>query len=313
MRNILIFILIIIFIIISCNNPSDSKEDEIPDEKELPFPVPEDLVEEVEGKIVLEEDGKIYTMKDDGSEKKLILNESGGHYSWSPDGNTIAFQYDVGTTGGLAIYLLDKDGTNLRPMYQWRRYPEFGDFPVWSKDSRELYYSWCESCGMGIHKHNILKYNFEQDTIFQLTNTPDCERVVDVSMDGQTLLINFNDTLYITDSSGIKYKELFVDSLGIACWSYDEKLIAFRPKSELKLYIYEIAKDYFHPVDIDFENEWFSGILKWSKRNKYLYIFTTNPNNNYQVSIKCINLCTKEIELVYTHPNLLAADWVQTN
>ena len=88
----------------------------------------------------------IYIMDADGGNPRRLANQprSGRMPSWSPDGEQIAFidvvlggHWDLLVAGGLDIYTLNVDGSDLR---RRTRHPADDWAPVWSPDGRSIVY-----------------------------------------------------------------------------------------------------------------------------------------------------------------------------
>jgi TolB protein len=73
-------------------------------------------------------DDEIFVARADGSEPRNITNDPANDWGpdWSPDGRTIVFNSDR-DGGALRGYLVDPDGSNLRPLDvdTWFEYPSF--------------------------------------------------------------------------------------------------------------------------------------------------------------------------------------------
>ncbi len=76
----------------------------------------------------INDDDEIFVARADGSERRNLTNDPANDWGpdWSPDGTTIAFNSDR-DGGALRGYLVDPDGTNLRPIDvdAWVEYPSF--------------------------------------------------------------------------------------------------------------------------------------------------------------------------------------------
>lgn len=86
----------------------------------------------------------LYTMKADGSGIRRLTNTAGGEYSakYSPDGRSIA--YVLQDDSGWTVRVMDADGSHQR---QVAGPYDFAEFPSWTHDGSELYYSAIEKGG----------------------------------------------------------------------------------------------------------------------------------------------------------------------
>ena len=75
----------------------------------------------------INDDDEIFVVSSDGSQRRNITNDPANDWgpAWSPDGSTIAFNSD--RDGGLRGYLVDADGSDVRPLEidGWVEYPSF--------------------------------------------------------------------------------------------------------------------------------------------------------------------------------------------
>lgn len=76
----------------------------------------------------INEDDEVFVVESDGSDPRNITDDPANDWgpAWSPDGSTIAFNSDR-DGGSLDGYLVDPDGSNLRPIDvdAWFEYPSF--------------------------------------------------------------------------------------------------------------------------------------------------------------------------------------------
>jgi Tol biopolymer transport system component/PKD repeat protein len=84
---------------------------------------------------------EIYVMNADGSKQRRLTNHNSSDVFpvWSPDGTEIAFQ--SGRVGGESwgIYIMDVDGTNVRPLQASTSY--ISNAPSWSPDGETILFS----------------------------------------------------------------------------------------------------------------------------------------------------------------------------
>jgi Tol biopolymer transport system component len=82
-------------------------------------------------------DLKLYSLDLNGNAKQLTGNNSSdSHGRWSPDGQTIAFWSNRSDNSW--VYLMDPDGSNVRPIFDSEHEFIFGDELAWSPDSQKL-------------------------------------------------------------------------------------------------------------------------------------------------------------------------------
>ncbi len=166
-------------------------------------------VPDIPGKIVFsmrEENGihmQIFVANTDGSDRKQITHlekESAMNPSWSPDGKQIVFlSTKNSTTLGFPIYIMDADGSNMRPMSV--RSPKYdlywpGSYPKWSPDGRKIAFYWCVNCELGGGNSEIFIYDFETDSVTPLAEHPAADQAPRWSPDGQYLTFTSNRDYY---------------------------------------------------------------------------------------------------------------------
>ena len=68
-------------------------------------------------------DGSLYVTNPEGSEVRKLLDLGGGVDAWSPDGRLIRFTRTNQAKGGMSIWEVQSDGTNLQPFLPERQNP----------------------------------------------------------------------------------------------------------------------------------------------------------------------------------------------
>lgn len=167
-------------------------------------------VSPIPGKIVFsmsqseEGSNQIYVMNPNGTGLKKLTNfgnDVAAQPSWSPDGTQIVFTTGfMGTTGGPAIFIMNADGSNQRPMKVFPEYPSLaypGSNPKWSPDGTKIAYSQCLNCAGGGSNSEIFFYDFVTDTITRVTNNLWRDQFPTWSPDGTQLAFSSNKD-YIT-------------------------------------------------------------------------------------------------------------------
>lgn len=99
-------------------------------------------------------DGSLYVADAEGSSVRKILDEGGGVDSWSPDGRMICFTRTNQARGGMSLWEVQSDGTNLQPILPERRSPtaRWGEGQgrgSWTPDGK--YFIFRE----GFYSHNV--------------------------------------------------------------------------------------------------------------------------------------------------------------
>ncbi len=98
------------------------------------------------------EDGILYLANSDGSDVRKLADPGGGVDCWSPDGRRVRFTRTNQVKGGMSIWEVQSDGSNLQPVLAERQNPEarWGEGQsrsAWTPDGR--YYLFCET----FHSH----------------------------------------------------------------------------------------------------------------------------------------------------------------
>lgn len=192
-------------------------------------------------------ESQIFVMNNDGSELQQITcseqNEA-SNPSFSPDASQIVFTTTrQSTTLGPSIFFMNSDGSDIRPMKLWSdnsetAYP--GRNPKWSPDGTKIAFDWCINCEQGGENTEIFIYDFETDSVVQVTThpsadaypawSPDSERLVFTSSrdyyDADTL--QFRADLYTIELSKSAPTRLtnFGDA-GFPIWFPDEERVTF--------------------------------------------------------------------------------------
>ncbi len=167
---------------------------------------------------------ELFRMKPDGSHIRQLTNMgSDGAFSpaISPDGKTIVFSTAKNyTTLGMSMYLINADGTDLRPLgKQYDPLSEdsivvYGSEAIWSPDGQKVAYNVCYQCELGGLNQEIFVYDRKAKTVTRLTNNPAEDSNPSWSPDGSEIAfvsnrdyyqadtLRFRTDLYVMDSDG---------------------------------------------------------------------------------------------------------------
>lgn len=247
-------------------------------------------VEPVEGnKLVFsmqptgEDRNQIFTMNVDGSELTQLTffeNDNAFDTSWSPDGKQIVFTSSfMSTTSGPTIYLMNADGTNLRPM---KPLPNStiaygGRNPKWSPDGTKIVFSSLELLV------DILIYDFETDSVNRVTNhsaddqhpnwSPDGELVVFASkrdyFDADSM--RYRSDLYTIDVNGENLQRL--TETGFASrpnWQAGNNFIAYEwSRNGNRIFYLDLSTNQIQELETNLE---FEVSPRWSRSKEWLFI-----------------------------------------
>jgi Tol biopolymer transport system component len=125
-------------------------------------------------KLLAEDDGEIWIVNPDGSNARNLVNDpdfSDWGPAWSPDGQSVA--YDSNREVGLAIWLMDADGSNQRVIGTGH-----GEYPAWSPDGMQIVYA-------GGSYYDIWLMNADGSNVHELTDQPAYDMGPAWSPDGQ--------------------------------------------------------------------------------------------------------------------------------
>jgi len=239
---------------------------------------------------------EVFSMNIDGSELEQLtfIGVDSEYPSWSPDGKHIVFtSFYKGTSAGPVIYLMNSDGTNLRAMKPSEDSTSgfSGGYPKWSPDGTMITFS---SSGF---LDDIMIYDFEMDSVFQLTNhsaddqhpnwSPESELVVFASkrdyFDADSM--RYRSDLYTIDVNGENLQRL--TETGFASrpnWQYNNKHIAFEwARHGNRVFYLDLSSNEIKELETNLE---FEGFAKWSRSNEWLFIMgRIDENANPEVQM----------------------------
>ncbi|MCI0629793.1 MAG: hypothetical protein L0Y44_03965 [Phycisphaerales bacterium] len=165
---------------------------------------------------VVEDGGpNVYVMKADGSESARFVAR-GSFPRWAPDGRIVFMHVD--DRKGIAMSRVRPDGDQLEALvWNQERWPQWTDLrPICSPDGeRVLFTSGQFSGGNGIFDLYVL--NISDQTILQLTSTPEHEAAFDWSPDSRHVLFSSNSAkrggyhLYVMSASGGNPRRILKD------------------------------------------------------------------------------------------------------
>lgn len=257
-------------------------------------------VSPVPGKIVVsipqseEGSSQIYVMKPNGTGLKKLTNfgnDVAAQPSWSPDGTQIVFTTGfMGTTGGPAIFIMNADGSNQRPMKVFPEYPSLaypGSNPKWSPDGTKIAYSQCLGCEAGGSNSEIFVYDFETDSVLRITDHPADDHSPTWSPDGTQIAFASNREHIHTENT-LQY-DICIYNFGensldkvttdgkVGNWIYypDNKnlLIRTRYRPFTWYSIDTVSKDTLSQVNISSElNTSMLIPITWTSNRKYLML-----------------------------------------
>lgn len=126
----------------------------------------------------INEDDEIFVARADGSDRRNITNNPANDWGpdWSPDGSTIVFNSD--RDGELAGFLMNPDGSNLRPI----AVDGWFEYPSWSPDGTRITFT-----GAAANNYEVYVLELASGAVTQLTTAPGNDSWPAWSPDGSTI------------------------------------------------------------------------------------------------------------------------------
>lgn len=191
-------------------------------------------------------ESQIFVMNNDGSGlQQLTCSEQNeaSNPSFSPDASEIVFTTtQQSTTLGPSIFIMNSDGSDTRPMKLWSdsetAYP--GRNPKWSPDGTKIAFDWCINCEQGGENTEIFVYDFETDSVIQITTHPSSDAYPAWSHDSERLVftssrdyynadtLQFRADLYTIElSKSAPTRLTYVGYAGFPIWFPDEEQVTY--------------------------------------------------------------------------------------
>jgi dipeptidyl aminopeptidase/acylaminoacyl peptidase len=176
------------------------------------------------GRLAFALGGELSTVNPDGSDKRLVIGRARGFApaspAWAPDGNRIAFQNSIGSTGG--IWYVNTDGTSPKRVTTDQNDRE----PAWSPDGRRLVF-----VRNADGRDRLFVVNADGSGLTNVTPglTVSAEEP-NWSPDGARIAFTDLGRIYIVNADGSGFRQLTGPESGNAAypsWSPDGSRIAF--------------------------------------------------------------------------------------